>query len=113
MKQQLSPDIGRGALACVPNAIPVAERAAHFALIQRLLSAAVAREDAPTGLFLTFEAERLEEIARFVVNERKCCPFLNFELIARGSTDRVTLRLTGPEGTGEFLKAEFAEVNTR
>lgn len=108
MDQQADPSVTRSVLACVPGAIPAAERAAHFALIRNLLGAAETRENVPNGVSFTFDAGRLEDIARFLANERKCCPFLDFELAAPSFTDRVRLTLSGPEGTREFLEAEFA-----
>lgn len=95
-------------LACVPGAIRAEERSTHFALIQRRFSTAtLEREALPNGYAFRFAPEAIEEIARFMENERKCCPFLTFELIAPASADLVWLRMTGPEGTQAFLDAEF------
>ena len=39
-----------------------------------------------------------------IVAERECCPFLTFELTAQPNMGPVSVRVTGPAGTKEFLK---------
>lgn len=97
-------------LACIVDAIPVAERTAHVALSRRLFgTAALEREDLPEGYAFRFEPAEIEAVARFVANERRCCPFLTFEItVAPGGS--VRLRLSGPEGTRAFLKAELSSL---
>jgi hypothetical protein len=45
----------------------------------------------------------LNEIAAMVEAERRCCRFLRFQLTAAPDEGPVTLELTGPPGTQEFL----------
>lgn len=95
-------------LACVAGAIPAAERPAHFALIKELFTtAAQERRELPDGYGFRFDAARIEHIARFVANERQCCPFLTFTIELTPGGGPLWLRLTGPEGTREFLDAEL------
>jgi hypothetical protein len=95
-------------LACVPGAIPAAERPAHFALIAELFGGAVQeRAELPDGYAFRFAADAFARVARFVANERKCCPFLRFEIAVSGGDGPVWLRLNGPEGTHAFLDAEL------
>jgi len=97
------------ALACVPDAIPPAERTAHFARGCRLVhELAEERIDLANGYALRFGADALDEVVRFVANERKCCPFLDFELTIGAASGPVWLRMTGPAGTREVLAAELA-----
>jgi hypothetical protein len=94
-------------LACVPGAIPAAERPAHFALARRLFTEdAAERREWGEGYAFRFAADAFEPVARFVANERKCCPFLDFEITAEAAGP-VWLRLTGPAGTRAFLDAEL------
>ena len=44
-------------------------------------------------------------IAELIVAERECCPFLEFEVVALRNMGPVMVRMTGPAGTTEFLKA--------
>lgn len=94
-------------LACDPLGIPAVERPAHFALARRLFGEA-ARERQPwrEGYAFRFDADALEDAARFVANERRCCPFLEFEIAAAAADGPVWLRITGPAGTRAFLDAE-------
>ena len=87
-----------------------------------LLTGVVAVDEADNGYRFWFEAteDRLLALARFVHFESVCCPFLSFEMALAGTTVSasaeeprfVSLRLSGPMGTREFLaamaeKAEF------
>jgi hypothetical protein len=102
------PAAGAPPLACVPGAIEPGERPAHFALVGRLFGTlAETREALPDGYCFRFPADAFGQVARFVDNERKCCPFLRFEVEVPPGGDAVWLRLTGPEGTRAFLDAEF------
>ncbi|NIQ54391.1 MAG: hypothetical protein GWN71_13770 [Gammaproteobacteria bacterium] len=94
--------------ACVPGAIPAAERAAHFDLVARLFGGDAREKRAlENGYEFRFDAAAFEDVARFVANERECCPFLDFEIDVGAEDGAVRLRLTGPEGTREFLEAEL------
>ena len=95
-------------LACVPGAIPADERASHFELIRHLFREAVReRRDEPEGYAFRFAPAAFGDVARFVANERKCCPFLRFTIEVAPGDGAVWLRLTGPEGTRAFLDAEL------
>jgi hypothetical protein len=55
------------------------------------------------GLRLTFAADALTAVAAVVDAERRCCRFLRFDLSVEPEGGPVTLSLTGPAGTREFL----------
>ena len=95
-------------LACVPDAIPAADRPAHFALGRRLFATAVrGRRELTDGVELRLDIAALPQLVRWMDNERRCCPFLTFGIeVGPGDAD-VRLRLTGPEGTRAFLAAEL------
>src|SRR5687768_1934674 len=95
-------------LACNPGAIPEGERAAHFALARRLFGGdSLAARELPTGREYRFPAAAFAEVARFVENERKCCPFLAFTLVVEPGEDGVRIQMTGPAGTVQFLNAQL------
>ena len=96
------------ALACVPSAIPTADRPAHFTLGRELLEVrAVERVALSNGYAVRFQPDDFEAVARFVANERKCCPFLTFELTLDAASGPLWLRMTGPEGTRTVIDAEL------
>jgi hypothetical protein len=95
-------------LACLPSAIPAAERQAHFSLARELFDRrAQERRDLPNGYAIRFADDAFEAAVRFVANERKCCPFMTFELIVAPESGPIWLRMTGPEGTRGVLQTEL------
>jgi len=98
----------RPELACVPSAIAASERPGHFALGRELLEVrAEERVALPDGYAIRFRAGDFEDVARFVTNERRCCPFLTFELRLEAAPGSLWLRMTGPEGARTVLDAEL------
>lgn len=96
------------ALACVPSAIPATERAGHFALARELFTElAQERMELPDGYAIRFQSDAFEAVARFVANERKCCPFMDLELSIARRSGPLWLRMTGPAGTREVVQAEL------
>jgi hypothetical protein len=95
----------------VPEAIPAAEREAHFALAKRVWSELPeARQELPDGYALRFGPEQFALLAAFVVNERLCCPFLRFTLEVTPQQGPLWLRITGDERVTAFLKGELAQA---
>lgn len=96
------------AVACVPGAIPAAARSTHFALANRLFKElAKERKALPSGYAFRFDPTDLDGVCRFVENERKCCPFLTFEVQISPASGPLWLRMTGPDGTRGVLDAEL------
>jgi hypothetical protein len=67
-------------------------------------------QEVENGYEFTFpnETQLISRIAEFISNERLCCPFLKFTLTIISNREPVSLSLTGPLGTQEFLRAEFS-----
>ena len=63
----------------------------------------------PSGYRLSFEQSDavMASLAALIEAERACCPFLTFQLIVEPDHGLVSLELTGPAGTREFLEAEL------
>jgi len=94
-------------LACNADGIPPESRAGHFRLIRRLFGGeAMERKPIEGGAAFRFRVDALPELAAFIGNERRCCPFLAFRLTLTPA-DTLWLELTGPEGTAEFLEHEL------
>jgi hypothetical protein len=48
-------------------------------------------------------------IAKMIVAERECCPFLTFEFVAQPGMGPVIVRVIGPAGTKDFLKTVWCK----
>jgi len=97
-----------------PEAIPVAcrlsapeLRAREASLLARFRSAVIRTEELQEGYTfrLPGEGESIRLVAELIAAERECCPFLTFELSAEPNRGPLRLRVSGPGGTKEFLKA--------
>ena len=90
-------------IACTLD--PAAVKARKEDLIGGLMRRADQRLELPNGYRVRFAPapEVLTEIARVVDVERQCCRFLTFRLTIEPDGGPISLELTGPPGTREFL----------
>jgi hypothetical protein len=90
-------------IACTLSSSDLARRQAD--LRTGALAAAVAVEPIPSGLRWRFGpgSEIVTRLASLIEAERQCCGFLRFTLAAEPGLAGVTLEVTGPEGTRDFL----------
>ena len=51
-----------------------------------------------------------KRLVAFIDAERACCPFFTFELRFEPHGGRISLRMRGPEGAKEFVKAELLDA---
>jgi len=93
--------------ACDMTAIPPGERGAHQAVTRHVVTAATVIRDSGEGFVFELAADDYEMVTRFVAKERLCCPFLTFVVTARAEPPPVELRITGPIGAKEFIRAEL------
>ena len=93
-------------LACDLTAIPSDVREEHVLTAPQLFSAAQEVQELPDGYAIRFPNEpgRFMAIAKFIENERLCCPFFNFGLELEPNSGPLWLRLTGGEGVKEILQ---------
>ena len=95
--------------ACNMNALNAAQRKRQTALIIKLGQLRQEVRELPDGYGFRFPAEVavFQELAEFVVNERLCCPFFDFELKLAREGGPLWLNLTGRTGVKAFIRAEF------
>ena len=88
---------------------PDALSARRQGLLTALLRSAEHHDELANGHRLSFTAtdETLALIMKTVSADRQCCQFLQFQITVAPGGGSVTLELTGPEGTREFLSAMF------
>ena len=96
-------------LACDMTAIPPERRAGRQVLAARLFGgAAEEMRELPDGYAWRFTAGHYPDVAAFVADERRCCPFLTFTLILAQDGGPLWLHLTGPGEVKLFLQAELS-----
>jgi hypothetical protein len=99
-------------LVCNMDVFTPAERENHIRTTTQLFQHVQTIHEVENGfefMFPNFDAaENLTQLAEFIFNERRCCPFLEFTLKITPNDAPISLLLTGPEGTQEFLRAEFS-----
>jgi hypothetical protein len=96
-------------VACDSSAFGSSEAfAAHLGEGRRLLSLVTERREVSDGwaLRLPGDDETLLALAHWIVGERRCCPFLTFSLECQ-PTRELWMRITGPEGSKQALRAEL------
>ena len=96
-------------LVCNMGVFTSAQREAHIRATTELIQAVQSVREVGNGYEFRFpnETDLISKIAEFISNERLCCPFLKFKLNVFSNHEPVSLSLTGPIGTQEFLRAEF------
>jgi hypothetical protein len=96
-------------LVCNMDVFTPTERTGHIQSATQLYRSVQSIHEAENGYEFMFPNESgiITELGNFILNERLCCPFLEFTLRLSSSRAPVSLLLTGPQGTQEFLRDEF------
>ena len=94
---------------CNMNALSGVQRERYKQVLQNLNGNRLAVKELSDGYAFRFKAESqlIQDTAEFIVYERLCCPFFDFELAVEQDSDRLWLRLRGQEGIKEFIRYEF------
>ena len=97
--------------ACNRLALNDHDRKRHFDELGPLLRTMTkgARE-VPGGYEFEFpsDAASVQLVAEWAAGEHLCCPFFDIDLRLEGESGGFWLRLTGREGTKQFIKSDFA-----
>ena len=94
-------------IACNLDALDRAEQARRAELARTVVSRAVAALETADGFALRFDDDPalVSDAFDWIRLERRCCPFLRFELAFDPEGGPVWLRLGGAAGVKEFLAA--------
>ena len=92
-------------IACSLSGAELRQREAT--LLAQFKSALTATEELADGYMFRIPGDKkwLSVVSDLILAERECCPFLKFQLTAEPNLGPLTLRVTGPDGTKEFLKS--------
>jgi hypothetical protein len=96
-------------LACNMGVFTPTQREHHVQATSQLFRVVQNVQELENGYKFSFPNGTgfISKIAEFISNERLCCPFLRFTLNVNSMNEPISLSLTGPVGTQEFLRAEF------
>ena len=97
-------------LACDRSALSSEQRKRHFDEVgAALLSLRGSTNELADGFEFEFPADAAvyQLLAEWVGGERLCCPFFDINLHVEKEGGPLRLRLTGPEGVKQFIKADF------
>jgi hypothetical protein len=94
---------------CDRSMLSAAERAHKDEIGGRLASVRRGVRELPDGYEFQFpgDTSTLQQVNDWIVTERLCCPFFDFDLRLGRENGTIALRLTGRKGTKEFIKADF------
>jgi len=103
---------GQPVFACNLKAFQPEERKLHDHLTRELRSAAVARRDVPDGYSFQMDPRRISiaQVAEWVVLERKCCPFFDYQIDLHSEDDTLWFTLKGRQGVKAFIEMEVPWV---
>jgi hypothetical protein len=96
-------------IACKLGALSAAESEREGVLLRDLGTMTEKTSETADGYILHLRpgAAGFMKVAEWTTLERRCCPFLNFNLEWRAIDDAPTLQLGGRKGVKEFLAAEM------
>src|SRR5438128_11009843 len=99
-------------IACDLTVFSLGERERHLALSQELFAACVKMRELSDGFAFLFNGKGTwcAKIAEWVMLERRCCPFLSFELVFAGDRGPAELRLRGRHGTTELIRGALRSL---
>jgi hypothetical protein len=101
-------------IVCNMDVFTPLERENHIQMATQLFQSVQNIHEIENGYEFIFSnpsgSVTLTRMAEFISNERLCCPFLKFMVTIETDPQPISLILTGPEGTQEFLRAEFSEA---
>jgi hypothetical protein len=114
MDVDMKPETQEIPIACNMNVFTPEERENHIRASTQLFQTVQDIQEVENGYKFFFpnssNLENVTQFAEFIYNERRCCPFLEFTLNISPKDSPISLSLTGPEGTKEFLHEEFSEA---
>jgi len=81
-------------------------------VLARFVSAVIATEELSDGYVFRVAGDKkwMAAVWEAIAAERECCPFLTFELTALPNRGPVTVSVTGPAGTKDFLKTILSRL---
>jgi len=92
-------------IACDLSALPDHDK--HLSIGEELMPQAQNVAELDDGYQIEFPIDTLDLVAQFVDGERRCCPFIHFQISVPPASDTVMLSVTGREAVKKFLTQEL------
>lgn len=85
------------------------ERQQHLNDAEQLLAQVIAVESSAMGYALRFSdtPQIIQQIAQFISEDRKCCPFIHFSMDVEANGAGIWLHLKGDTAVKQAIKSEF------
>ena len=99
--------------ACNMKALTPEQRKRHSEVLSPALrSSKLKTSELSDGYEFQFpsDAKTYQIVAEWVGNERLCCPFFDFDIRIGDDSAPMKLRISGPDGVKQFIKAELAAM---
>ncbi len=94
-------------LACELGVFSAEDDNRHEILLNKTLAAILEVREVEDGYSVSFSSENFLTTAEWISLERRCCPFLSFQIRFSDGDDLFWVTLSGPNGTKDFLKTFF------
>jgi len=109
LTRQEQPAVAQSKFYCNAKALSPTERARHKVLTDKLVSQRTRVVEIEKGYEFQYSPSMvsLAELAEWVSDESKCCPFFGFHIDLENEGTLLCLRLTGEKGVKEFVRGEF------
>jgi hypothetical protein len=94
---------------CNLSGLTAADRARKEDIGKTLASRKLAVHELANGYEFVFpgDGETFRMLSEWIVTERLCCPFFDFDLRLAREGGAMALRLSGRPGTKDFIKVDF------
>ena len=101
-------------LACNPNAIEASQREQHVNTSRQVFAAALERQELPNGYAFRLSEKHttLLQVAEYLTNDRRCCPFFHYTLSIEPDATAVWLAISGPDGVKEGILASLGQLES-
>jgi hypothetical protein len=104
-------DAPQNPVACQAGALSPEEWERHVELRGQLVAGVTERIELENGYRFVLDRDKLTavQLAEWVEGERRCCPFIEFEIRQAADGGPLSLTLTGREGVKELLETAMGE----
>jgi hypothetical protein len=94
---------------CNLKALSQTEHDRQKRIAEKLAEARLETKELADGYAFRLDSEKasLADLAEWIANERKCCPFFSFEIELDRENGPLWLRLRGRKGVKAFIRSEF------